>query len=187
MNSTLVRSLWVTFLVGVFLGCSTAERERSKATILPDSDWMIKEDYNYPEGYTADFLIGNNLSIKITPWNDQYNIERSIFVIQLIFNPERDGEFRFDPSLVVVRSANHDPKNPKGLPCSGTILDRHYLRSAPALNGRLSINKHSCFLLFVDSPPPTVKDEFTMKLGGLTKDGESLNIPEILFREGFSR
>jgi len=136
----------------------------------------------------VDFLVGKDLTIGVEPYNNiSRNIQNNIFVIKVKFLPKNKKEFEFNPSAATVILIDHKAVPAKGLPCSKTRMDLSYLRSAPSIIGSIpidKIDKNSCFYLFFDVRPPTIEEEFTLKLGGITKLGQPMNVPDVIFRKG---
>lgn len=104
-------------------------------------------------------------------------------MIQVWFFPKNKNEIEFDPSSPIVRLADHEVLKPKGFPCSRTVMDLSYLRSAKGFKGSVPIATNACFYLFFDSRPPTVEEKFLLKLDGIKKRGEVVDVPDILFQK----
>jgi hypothetical protein len=181
----------VTFAVIILtltLGCAAIAKDHivSKPTIMPTADWNVEQGCGYEHcgPPPVDFLVGKDLSIRIETHNDK---AKNRFALWLIFLPKKNFEVRFNPSFVIVELTDGKKLRADGYPCSGKIWDPTYRRSIPALTSSAVVPKGGCFLLFFDSPPPAVDDEFRMRVGGVTLGGEPISIPEVTFRKGISR
>lgn len=176
----LILLLWS---LGLIQGCTRSIR--SRALISDKSNWTIIEKCGYEScAKLVDFLVGTDLTIRVEPYNDlPHTIRNDIFVIQVWFFPKNKNEIAFDPSSPTVRLSDHKVLKPKGLPCSRTVMDLSHLRSAKGFNGSIPIATNACFYLFFDSRPPTVDEKFLLKLDGIKRRGEAVDVPDILFQK----
>ena len=178
------RILKFLLLLGSLHGCIRTDHVISRPTIRDYSGWKMIENCGYEHcDPLVDFLTTEDVSIRIESLNDA---PRTIFVIRVLFIPKNRNEVAFNPSVVSVKRADGRTLAAKGLPCR-TIFDISHLRSARPITGPVQIDKLDCFYLFFDSPPPSVEEEFTLKLAGVIRKGQALEVPDIIFRKGISR
>jgi len=181
----LMLSLLLSYLVS---GCFWAREDHivSKPTVKQDSKWKMEEGCGYERcgGRLVDFLVGKDLTIRIEAQNDEKD---STFAIRLSILPRDKVEIRFNPSLISVELADKRILPAKGFPCSGKIWNPSYRNSIPPINSTILVEELNCFLLFFDSPPPKIDEEYKMTMGGVFVGGQLVSIPEITFRKGISR
>jgi hypothetical protein len=183
----IVRLLAVTLYLVLINGCAV-NRPHSEAYIQDDINWnMIKQPgYEY-SSTDVDVLEGNDISIRIEAFNGIIN--EDIFTITVMFFTD-NKTFQFNPSEVYVELSNQTIIKAKGLPCAHTLYDLNYLRGVLPIEVATPVDEQikgydklsKCFVLFFDTQPPSVNEEFVMYLNGLTKSGQLTNIPKIHFR-----
>lgn len=102
-----------------------------------------------------------------------------------MFIPTGEINIEFNPSQTSVKLPNGRTIRAKGFPCAGTLTDRSYLVSASPLSGFQRIDQtRNCFFLFFDAAPPGVDEVFVLRINGVGRFGRTIDIPEIIFREG---
>jgi hypothetical protein len=60
--------------------------------------------------------------------------------------------------------------------------DLGFLRAAPTLTRPMPLDRSTCIKLFIDAPPPRATDHYSLFLGGVTRAGQRVDLPEIMFR-----
>jgi hypothetical protein len=130
-------------------------------------------------GSLVDYLVGNDMSIRIEAYNDI-----GIFLIRVYFLYPNKDALRFSPSSATVEVGDRQIIRAKGFQCAHTIMEEDNLRSAPPLIGSVDITDNACFLLFFDAPAPSVEEQFILRLQGVTRSGRKVDVPELFFRKG---
>ena len=163
----------------------------SRPTIENNPNWEMVENCGY-EGCTpmVDFLSAKDIRIRIESFN--HLLRPNLFVLRVMFvgtdyDELKSDQYKFNTSDTSMTLMDGTILTPKVFTCSHTIWDKNYLQSTPSMKGRIRLSDNNCFLLYFDSPPPTVNEEFTMAINGLTKSGQHVDIPDITFKNGISR
>jgi hypothetical protein len=180
------KSLLCLFLLGA-AACSFGKRF-SRATIQSGHiGWSVVEgcvDLNcYPH---ADFLIGREATIRVEALNYLLpGIRDSFFLVSVMFPDDKYANLAFDPSDAAITFSNGNTLTPKGIRCARTVIDRRYFSSVPPVSGfqRVTADEY-CYYLFFDVPPPSVEDTFVLRLNGVRRDGQRIQVPDIIFRPG---
>jgi hypothetical protein len=95
-------------------------------------------------------------------------------------------EVRFDASRVSVELPNKRILFAKEFTCSGKLWNEKHRETVAPISHAILVEKLNCFLLFFESYPPNVDEEYKMRMGGVFVNDKSLSIPEITFRKGIS-
>jgi hypothetical protein len=137
----------------------------------------------------VDVLKGPQFDVRVEA--DNGTIKPEIFTIKVMFmTPERSSYF-FEPSLSFVTLPNGQRLNAKGFPCSYTIYSLDNFRSGTPISGSIRLRepphrgiRYGCFILFFDAHPPSIEEEFSLRLTGLKTDTDMVEIPTISFFKG---
>ncbi|MBI5918074.1 MAG: hypothetical protein HY849_01690 [Nitrosomonadales bacterium] len=151
--------------------------EYSAVTVLPVPLISISPRDTHPKAFFAVTLVfdsgvntwkGVPQSLKFNPYKVELRRQDGSVLMPLgyvrpVFNNFRCYNFDYeDPSLV----------------SSIEYLQRDkWLEFPDSKNGR-------CFYLIYDTPPPSPAETFLFRINELELDGESLKVPELVFREG---
>ena len=173
--------LGVMFLAG----CATHERLVSQPTIIETPEWRLPESCpNKSCVLPGDIprsgeLVGQDFRVAIISPNEP---GRRIFMIQLEFHAAIPHVFLFDPTAVTVRLPAGDLLPAKALPCPYTMHDLGFLHAAPPLTAPMPLDRSTCIKLFIDAPAPPPTAHYSLFLGGVTRAGQRVDLPEIMFR-----
>lgn len=173
----------------LFYGCSGIQIY-SEAFIKQTADWkMIKQPGYEGPSTDVDFLIGEDIKIRVEAFNGI--LKDDVFTINLMFDSKKNI-YQFNPSRSFVKLSNNKTIDAKGLLCPYTFHDLDFFRKASPIEEAVPVDKklirdsetlYKCFILFFDTQPPSVEEEFVLILNGLTKSGQPVSIPEIFFRK----
>jgi hypothetical protein len=157
--------------------CSTY-RSYSKPSIKETEEWgMTKRCLYQGCGHKFETIKGKDIEIIIVA-NNGLRVD-NIFTIKLLFYTEKN-DYYFDPSVVKIYFNNKEV-SAKGLRCSDTIHDLGYLRSAPHITGKTLVRNNDCIVLFFDTFPPNVDQEFQLKINRISTLNKKIQIPTINF------
>lgn len=172
----------------LFAGCAHRPEAVSAASIPRSTAWRMEtacgSEHCYP---LVDSLVSQDLRIKL---ESRFSYKKGISVINVTFITEENSKYTYNPSKSILTVPNGTAMPSHDFTCSNTeyniwaFTTANYLKEPINLHGDVHDHwRHDCVMLFFDIYPPGVEDDFTLKISGLLKDGEVVDIPAI----GFSK
>jgi hypothetical protein len=173
-----LKSTTIVAITLILLASCGPKQLRSIGSIPDNPTWHLESHCGYEGcGAIVDFLINNDLKIRVEPYNRQ---KSDIFLVQISFERVTGEAFEFQPDRVTI-TLGDKTFSPKPFRCAYTIGSRDYLEAHPGLSGRIRLTNERCFLLYYDMPTPSIEETFLIKIEGLFKNGTPVEIPEITF------
>lgn len=177
MNS-LYHAVLVAVCLGVLCACTATERTISRPTIDSGTEWKLEHCAGRLCPRAEDALVANDLRVRI---ETSAGTMASVFRITLDFFA-KSGEFQFDPSAVTVELTGGKTLHATGVSCARKGSDFGGGRSATSSKGSTHVRQIFCYHLLFDSSPPAVNEEFIVRLEGITRNGATVRVPDIVFR-----
>lgn len=179
--------LSIASLIIAFQGCSSVNGTLGssyKIKIEDDPFWEVVTVCGYEPCQPVAALKGKDGYIRIEP--NTGTREESILTVELTFVELKDNQYEFDPSLIFIKFNGNKIVNTKGRRCNTTPAQIHQfkdaLTKASGISGQQQLNKKfDCYISFFDIDNSLIGQAFSMKINGLIKDGQQINIPEIYF------
>jgi hypothetical protein len=111
---------------------------------------------------------------------------REYGVFRILLDVSRmPSNLQLDPPGVQVELANGKRLVPKVLDCKEPIYAALGYRPSPTarpLIGPTLLRDNACIGLHFDGPPPPSLETFVLRLGGLARGGERVDVPDLVFR-----
>jgi hypothetical protein len=170
-------------------GCAVPA-PRSIAQIEPTPNWKVIQTCGYEScSGIVDILKGPKVDIRVEAFNGTVNPK--IFTIHVTFMTAEAVRYYFEPSSSFVTLSNGKKLSAKAFPCRHTIYSLDTFRSVSPITGSVRLSdqsyrgiRYDCFILFFDAEPPSVQEEFFLKIAGLKQDEEMIQVPTISFVSG---
>ncbi len=164
-----------------FIGCAL---QGSHKPVMPnDSPWRVIE-VGCGEGAGSYGIEKNNIQIGIISRTG--SPKERVFTIALSLSFDKSiAHYKFDPSKSFVELNNGQVYSTKGLgpvPPHYQYSAKEAYRSAEAIKTPKQLkNWNEYFALFFDIEPPNKNESFKLRIEGLSKNGNNVKIPEIMF------
>jgi hypothetical protein len=170
-----------------FQGCGSVYGVAGSAYRLEVKDnvfWKVVTVCGYEPCQPVAALKGKDGYIRIKP--SIGTREENVLTVEFTFVEFEDGLYEFDPSLTFATFNGNKIVNAKGLRCNTIPHQIHHFKDAlikaPEISGRQQLNKKfDCYVSFFDIENSTLDKTFNIKINGLIKNGQQVNIPEIYF------
>lgn len=172
------RTTIVAVCLGVLCACTAAERAISRPTIASGNGWQMEHCAGRFCPRAEDVLVANDLRVRI---QTNAGSMSSRFRVMVDFFAKSD-EFAFDPSAVTVTLSDGTTLHAMGVSCGQKRSDSGGGSSAAPSTGPTRMRPILCYHLVFNSRSPAVTEEFVMRLYGITRNGATVRVPDIVFR-----
>jgi hypothetical protein len=172
------RTALVSVCLGVVCACTAAERTISRPTIAAGTGWHMEHCAGQYCPRAEDVLVTSDLRVRIETSAGRTS---GRFRIMVNFFTQSD-EFAFDPSAVTVTLSGGTTLYATGVSCAQKRSDSSGGSSAAPSTGPIRKRQILCYHLVFDSRTPAVTEEFVMRLYGITRNGATVHVPDIVFR-----
>ncbi len=162
----------------VLCACTAAKRTISVPTIAADSAWRLEHCTDRLCPWSEDTLVADDVSVRM---ETNAGTIAGMFHVTVDLASTSDA-FDFDPSVVTASFRGGRTLHATGVSCSRQRFDSGGGRSAAPSTGRTQIRQTVCYHLLFDARPPTVAEEFIVRLDGITRNGRAVHVPDIVFR-----
>jgi hypothetical protein len=162
----------------VLCACAAATQTISAPTIAADSTWRLAHCAGRRCPWSEDTLVADDVSVRM-----ETNAGTIAGMFHVIVDlASKSDAFEFDPSAATVSFRGGRTLHATGVSCARQRFDSGGGRPVGRSTGQTHARQSACYHLVFDTRPPAVTEEFIVRLHGLTRNGEPVHVPDIVFR-----
>lgn len=166
-------------IISLCISCIHKHSEYAAYIDNKASDWQMIKNCGFEGCYPlVDILIGNDMKLRF----DFYRIKKGkLIFVKVTFLEVKKG-LLFNPAKISAILDGRNHLQVKGFKCRDVIGDFQVLKSMPAIQTPVKINKNDCYLIFIDY------QEFNEQIIAMNIDNAlmlnkmNINVPIINFK-----
>lgn len=181
----------ITLTFSIFIsGCCSLQPD-SVPIMEASSKWELQLSCDFSSGCREIDVLKNDQITLLIDLNKS-TIKNDIFTMSIMFLTPETETFSYNPNMTHLKIYSEKISS-FGFPCSNTIYGIETFKSGTQINDDVALNgyvherqkvRYTCFILYFDSPPPKLNDQFSIQIGGLKKNGTTVDIPILKYSKG---